>query len=62
MTSVVSIIIKEVNIFATNLPVCTAQGGSGSFKIANYRRLVAVIMHRRANPLMDRKVVGGSAV
>ena len=24
------------------LPVCTAQGGGGIFKVANYRRLVAV--------------------
>ena len=29
-------------LFFLLFPVCTAQGGGGSFKIANYRRLVAV--------------------
>ena len=45
------------------LPVCTAQGGSGSFKdrkpIGEVR---CCVMDGRANPLMDRKVVGGRAV
>ena len=32
------------------------------WQIANYRKLVAVNMDRRANPLLDRQVVGGCTV
>ena len=46
-----------------NLPVCTAQGGSGSFKD---RKLIGGwllwMMDRRANEPMDRQAVGVSAV
>ena len=45
------------------VPVCTAQGGSGSFKDRTDRRgSLLWVMDGRANPLMDRKVVGSSAV
>ena len=46
------------------IPVCTAQGGGGSFKdrkpIGEVRCCESWM--GRANPLMDRKVVGGNAV
>ena len=53
----------DPNIFYIFIPVCTAQGGSGSFKdrkaIGEVR---CCVMGGRAKPLMDRKVVGGRAV
>ena len=45
------------------VPVCTAQGGGGSFK--NRKPIggwLLWMMDRRANELMDRQAVGGSAV
>ena len=48
---------------AQYLPVCTAQGGSGSFKdrkpIGGW---LLWMMDRRANEPMGRQAVGGSAV
>ena len=40
---------------------CTAQGGGGSFKDRKPIGELLGIMDGRANPLMDRQVVGGSA-
>ena len=42
-------------------PVCTARGGGGSFPDSKLWE-VGCCEDRRANPLMDRQVAGGSAV